>query len=203
PSPETVWARIEGRATGSCFDVTDFDIYFSRAIAGEVNDRSYCDHDGDGGEFVDLFAEFTVEVLDGQPSSDYTVTYHHTQADAMADIGSITSPYFVVGPGPETIWVRLENNDDPLVCFDALQSFEIRIDTAPIINTAPPNLIMCDDNNDGFAFFDLTLQDEVITNGDASLTVTYHGTLINAQNDDLELGSPYENNIRYLDFPIT
>src|SRR5690606_40357418 len=69
-------------------------------------------------DLVDLFAEFTVEVLDGQPSSDYTVTYHHTQTDAMADIGSITSPYFVVGPGPETIWVRLENNDDPLICFE-------------------------------------------------------------------------------------
>ncbi|WP_417244450.1 hypothetical protein, partial [Celeribacter sp.] len=202
PSPETVWARIEDRASGGCFDTTSFALYFSRAIAGEVNDRSYCDVDGDGGEFVNLEAEFNVEVLDGQPSSDYTITYHHAQADAIADTGNITSPYFVVGPGPETLWVRLENNDDPTACFDALQSFEIRIDVAPSVNASPPSLVECDDNNDGFATFDLSLQTDVITMGNAGLTVSYHKTLVAAQSDTQELPALYVNDEQYLDAPV-
>ncbi|CAM3265524.1 T9SS type B sorting domain-containing protein [Aequorivita lipolytica] len=203
PSPERIWARIEDSASGTCFDITDFDIYFSRAIAGEVNDRSFCDFDNNAGEFVDLEVEFNVEVLDGQPSSDYTITYHSSQADADNDTGALPIPYFVNAPGPETIFVRLENNDDPTTCFDTLQSFTISIDAPPTINTSPPNLILCDGNNDGFEFFDLTLQTDVITLGDPSLTVTYHGTLINAENDDFELPNPFENNNRYLDFPVT
>ncbi|MAP81906.1 MAG: hypothetical protein CL526_12565, partial [Aequorivita sp.] len=35
PSPQTIYARIEDNS-GSCFDLTDFEIYFSRAIAGVV-----------------------------------------------------------------------------------------------------------------------------------------------------------------------
>ncbi|MDC7999468.1 hypothetical protein POV26_00300, partial [Aequorivita todarodis] len=76
PSPQTIYARIEDN-TGSCFDLTDFKIYFSRAIAGLVPvSASYCDADGDGGEWVDLAAEFNALVLDGEPSSRYNITYH-------------------------------------------------------------------------------------------------------------------------------
>ncbi|MEM0517826.1 hypothetical protein, partial [Aequorivita flava] len=82
PSPQTIYARIEDNS-GSCFDLTDFEIYFSRAIAGLVPaTASYCDSDGDGGEFVDLATEFNSLVLDGEPSSRYNITYHGSQADA-------------------------------------------------------------------------------------------------------------------------
>ncbi|MRT15757.1 hypothetical protein F3C99_02150, partial [Vitellibacter sp. q18] len=37
PSPETIWARIEDRTGGGCYDLTDFEIYFSRAVAGAVS----------------------------------------------------------------------------------------------------------------------------------------------------------------------
>jgi gliding motility-associated-like protein len=203
PSPETIWARIEDRTGGGCYDLTDFEIYFSRAVAGAVSDRGLCDSDGDGGEYVDLGALFDVEVLDGQPSSDYTITYHHTQGEALAGTGAIASPYFVVAPGPETIWVRLENNDDPASCFDALQSFELRVDGAPSVNASPANLVECDDNNDGFAAFDLSLQTDVITLGNAGLSVSYHKTLVSAQSDTQELPALYVNDEQYLDAPVT
>jgi len=201
PSPERIWARIEDRASGTCFDYTFFDIYFSRAIAGEVDDRSFCDYNGDGFEMVDLEAEFSVEILDGQPSSDYTISFHSSQPDADAGTGDLPNPYQVNAPGPETIYVRLENNDDPTVCFDTLQSFEISIDTAPTINTTPPNLIECDDNNDGFATFDLDLQTTVITGSDPTLTVTYHKTLVTAESNTVQLPNFYINDVPYLDEP--
>lgn len=201
PSPQTIYARIEDNS-GSCFDLTDFKIYFSRAIAGLVPvSMNFCDADGNGGLFIDLPATFNAFVLDGEPSSRYNITYHTSQGEADTGANPLPVPYFVTGPG-ERIYIRLENRHDAR-CFDSSQNVEIIIDTPPVIETDPPNLIMCDDNNDGFAFFELALQTPVITLGDPTLLVTYHGTLTDAENGVLPLPASYENDHPYLDIPIT
>jgi gliding motility-associated-like protein len=201
PSPQTIFARIEN-LTGSCFDLEQFRIYFSRAIAGVVPvTYSLCDVDQNGGEFIDLFTEFNALVLDGEPSSSYTITYHGSQADADANLNPHPNPYFVTAPS-EIVYIRLENRDDTS-CFDTLRNITILVDTLPVINSSPPTLILCDSNNDGFAEFDLSVQTPVITLGDPSLTVTYHGTFLDAENDVFPLPNPYTNDAIYLDFPIT
>src|SRR5690606_21257358 len=85
---------------------------------------------------------------------------------------------------------------------DVCSSDLITLDSPPAINTSPPNLIMCDDNNDGFATFDLSLQTNVITFNDPTLTVSYHGTLVNAESNSLPLPNFYINDQRYLDEPV-
>ncbi len=201
PSPQTIYARIEDN-TGSCFDLTDFKIYFSRAIAGLVPvTMNFCDSNGAGGVSIDLPATFNAFVLDGEPSSRYNITYHTLQADADTGANPLPVPYFVPAPG-ETIFIRLENRHDAS-CFDSSRNVAIVIDIPPVIDTNPPNLIMCDDNNDGFAFFELALQTPVITLGDPTLLVTYHGTLTDAENGVLPLPASYENDQKYLDIPIT
>lgn len=65
-------------------------------------------------------------------------------------------------------------------CADPM-TMQIVVSTPPVI--APPTpLEICDDNNDGFSTFDLTVKNNEITNGNATLVVTYHETSINAQN---------------------
>lgn len=205
PSPQTIYARIEDSASGTCFDLTDFQIFFSRAIAGIVPVTvNYCDANGDGQEIIDLEAEFNPTILDGQPSSDYNITYHLTQADADAGTGALAIPHTVLAPSQQ-IFIRLENRDiDPngVPCADTTQNVTIILDVAPTINTTPPNLIECDDNNDGFATFDLSLQDLVITLGDPTLSVTYHKTLVSAESNTLQLPNFYINDEQYLDDPI-
>lgn len=201
PSPQRIYVRIQD-LTGSCFALEDFDIYFSRAIAGIVPlTFNVCDFDSDGGEFVDLFTEFNSFVLDGEPSSSYDITYHSSQADADGDVGALPNPYFVNAPN-EIVFIRLENRDDAS-CFDTTRNVDIIIDTLPVINDMPPTLILCDPNNDGFAEFDLSVQTNVITLGDPALGVTYHGTLIDAQSGVLPLPLLYINDDIYLDAPVT
>lgn len=206
PSPQTIYARIEDSASGTCFDLTDFQIFFSRAIAGIVPVTvNYCDTNNDGQEIIDLEAEFNPTILDGQPSSDYNITYHLTQADADAGTGALAIPHTVLAPSQQ-IFIRLENRDiDPngAPCIDTTQNVTIILDVAPTINTTPPNLIECDDNNDGFATFDLSLQTQVITLGDPTLSVTYHKTLVSAESNTLQLPNFYINDQRYLDDPYT
>ena len=201
PSPQTIFVRIED-LSGSCFDLESFEIYFSRAIAGLVPAVvSLCDDDQDGSELIDLELEFNSLILDGEPSSNYNITYHTSQADADGDVNPLPNPYLVTAPN-EIIYIRLENRDDSS-CFDTTQNVNIIIDTLPVINNMPPTMILCDPNNDGFAEFDLTMQTPIITMGDPTLSVTYHGTLIDAENNALALPNPYINDDIYLDVPIT
>ncbi|CAM3506375.1 T9SS type A sorting domain-containing protein [Aequorivita lipolytica] len=81
--------------------------------------------------------------------------------------------------------------------------FSVSANAQIIVNPPVANLVVCDDDNDGFAWFDLSFQTPVITQGEPNLTVTYHGTLVNAQNAVLTLPNLYENDSAYLDFPIT
>jgi hypothetical protein len=200
PSPQTIFVRIED-LTASCFDLEEFDIYFSRAISGLVPQiLNVCDFDADGGEFVDLFVAFNSLVLDGEPSSSYNITYHTSQADADGDTNPLANPYFVTSP-EETIFIRLENVDDD-TCFDSSQNVRIIIDPLPVVNMTPDSLILCDANNDGFAVFDLSLATDDITLGDPTLSITYHGTLLDANNDILPLPLLYTNDQVYLDAPV-
>ncbi|MCR9183192.1 MAG: choice-of-anchor L domain-containing protein, partial [Flavobacteriaceae bacterium] len=51
------------------------------------------------------------------------------------------------------------------------------------VNPTPSPLILCDDDNNGFGLFTLSDADDDITLGDPDLTVTYHGTELNAINN--------------------
>ena len=201
PSPQTIFVRIDD-LFGACFDLEQFDIYSSRAIAGLVPAiYNVCDFDNDGGEFVDLEVAFNALVLDGEPSSNYVLTYHTSQADADGDLNALVNPYFVTAPG-ETVFIRLENVDDA-TCFDTTQNVDIIIDSVPVGNSTPDTLVLCDANNDGFAEFDLSLATQDITSGDPTLTVSYHGTLLDANNGVLPFPLLYTNDQIYLDAPVT
>ena len=59
----------------------------------------------------------------------------------------------------------------------------------------PPNLTVCDDDNDGFFTFDLTLNDSDILGAQnpADYTVSYFETLAEANLNLAAVGSPYDN----------
>jgi hypothetical protein len=88
-----------------------------------------------------------------------------------------------------------------LVLF-LVMAFCISTQAQIIVNPPVANLVTCDDDNDGFAWFDLSIQTPVITQGEPNLTVTYHGTLLDAQNAILTLPNLYLNDQRYMDYPI-
>ncbi len=90
--------------------------------------------------------------------------------------------------------------DETLTTRQFVQEIIIEFDAPPcVVNNTPNPLVVCDIDNDGFAEFDLTLADLDITGGDPDLSVTYHGTLLDAQNGVLPLASPYTNDTIYND----
>lgn len=63
------------------------------------------------------------------------------------------------------------------------------------VNENPYPLIECDDNGDGFAYFNLHQADADIALGDTSLNFTYHKNLIDAESGINALISPYINEV--------
>lgn len=86
-----------------------------------------------------------------------------------------------------------------LLFFIGILFFSIAVQAQIVVNENPYPLIVCDDDNDGYAYFDLHLADADITLGNNSLFVTYHQTFFDAQASINALISPYMNTTPYSD----
>jgi len=123
----------------------------------------------------------------------YSVSYHPTQQDAIDGTNAHPIPYDNIA-NPETVYIRVL--DTATGCFDATQTLELVVEQAPVPLTATPDALRyCDPDSDGFGFFTLTDSEAQITGGDPGLTVTYHETLVNAENnaDPIDTSTVYAN----------
>ena len=190
PPQQTIYVRIHDRAQEMCYDLTQFDIFYTPVQAGDVAPFAVCDQDATGGEDINLPLRFNAMVLNGQNAADYNITYHLTQNDADTRNNPLPNIYTVPVPG-QTLYIRIE----PVIdnnCF-ATTTVEITVDSPPTINPSPFPLVACDSDNDGYTGFTLHLADVDITNNDPTLSVSYHYTLLDAQTDENELADPFVN----------
>jgi gliding motility-associated-like protein len=143
-----------------------------------------CDSNGDGQE------QFNLSSLNTQINNTGTVsiTYHASQTDA--DAGTAILPTLYTS-GTTTIYARVEDINSP-TCYNTAP-VSLQVDQAPQANT-PQDFIYCDDDNDGVGQFILTNLDDEINN-DPSVTITYHQTQANADNNVLPLSSPFTNTV--------
>ncbi|UPQ78562.1 T9SS type B sorting domain-containing protein [Flavobacterium azooxidireducens] len=98
----------------------------------------------------------------------------------ITDTYTITTTYTLIGVFTNTI----------RVCSVPLnQTATVTVAPAPLIFTHP-DLVLCDDNNDGRGLFNLAQTENIITGGATGLTVTYHETLTDAQLGGAPILSP-------------
>ncbi|MCH2490690.1 MAG: hypothetical protein MK211_11125, partial [Flavobacteriales bacterium] len=195
PPQEEIFVRIED-LSGNCFDTNSFFIRFEPATAGPMTDiDDLCDEDSDGFVSLNLPLLKDAEALNGQPASQFTVTYHNSQMEADSGANPLPTPYDVAAPS-ETIFVRVENTMSPGACF-ATDSFVVTIFVAPNANVPTPYEICDDVPYDGFAEFDLTTKDNEITGGDPNAVVIYYETFALAQAGTIAIANPttYTNGV--------
>jgi len=196
---EIIYARVESNANPECAANVGFQIdVFNSATANTVTPQLICDDNNDGFWDFDLDA-LRATVLGAQPNTDFTVSFHVTQTDAETSSTTNPLPDNFTNPTAyqaETIWVRIENNDNP-DCFDTT-SFNIDVFDSPTANTVPAQLI-CDDDNDGFWDFDLDALDAIVLNGQDpnQFNVSYHLSQNDADFNLMPLTSPYQNQVAY------
>ncbi|MEP3043295.1 T9SS type B sorting domain-containing protein [Nonlabens ulvanivorans] len=167
-------------------------------VANPVNNVFLCDSDMDGTEDRDLSTSETAQVIGAQTNPNFAVTYYLTQNNADNNTGAIALPY-TFNVGTTTIYARITNdlNAASRECYETT-SFDVIVANGSGA-TAPADLVVCDDDNDGFFTFDLTSVETEVLNGlpAAQFTITYHTTLTDAQNGTADIPNPasYVNTI--------
>ncbi|WP_248723663.1 T9SS type B sorting domain-containing protein [Seonamhaeicola sp. ML3] len=68
----------------------------------------------------------------------------------------------------------------------------LTVDVLPVANAAP-NMLLCDDDNNGTMPFDLTSQDAIIGVTPGVTTLTYHESQVDADNNTNAITSPFES----------
>lgn len=124
-----------------------------------------------------------VVILNGNNPSDYTITYHASQADAANDVNPLSSTY-CVALGNYTLFSRIEEN--ALGQMMQINAFTVAAQT--FTNTVALNSItQCDANNDGIVIFDLTtIQAQLSTLNQ----LVYYSSLADAQSETNPIANP-------------
>ncbi|WP_211571743.1 hypothetical protein, partial [Microcystis aeruginosa] len=139
-----------------------------------------CDVVGNNQDGITTFNLTSVAsiILAAQPGvpAQYAITYYPTEALAQqGTLGNIVNPanYQNTTPFTQTIWIRVEDLSSPTNCF-AILSLVLEVNT-PLVAT-PQVMSVCDSlPNDGFAQFDLTINNNAFTGGNANLyTLSYY-----------------------------
>ncbi|WP_235983028.1 hypothetical protein, partial [Kordia aestuariivivens] len=179
---QTIYVLATNTVTG-CFTVTplQLNVIPIPVLPLNITDLEECDEAAnlDGFTMFDL-TETQMEIYGTQTPSDYTLTYHETEQDAIDDLSPIVNltDYINITINQQTIWVRLEDN--ATACY-AIGSFDIIVVGPPVL-VQPTPFALCDDlesgdESDEISTFDLTDKYIEITGGNTSLTLTYYASL--------------------------
>ena len=168
------------------FIITNFCAFAQ--VANAPTPLEICDDNiADGIAVFDLTIK-NAEVLGGQNSNDFSVTYYGNQMNADANMNPLTNP-FTNTSNPQTVYVRVEELSTG--AFDTA-TLDLVVNQSPIVFTPAP-LEYCDDDNDGFGTFTLTDADIEITGGAPGYAVTYYETMADATNNVNMLSNTYSN----------
>ncbi len=189
---ETLFARIFNINNSRCYAITNFDLIVKKApVLETITDWIECDTDSDG-LFQFDFTTKNVEILNGQDTSEFSISYFRNNSDALSDSNPIIGTYQNTIPA-ETIYFRLFNSRYP-ECFE-LGNFKIEVINGVSANS-PTAFEICDLDNDGFSEFNLSTKDKEILGiqSPSSFSVSYHATQQDADTGANSLNKTSFNN---------
>jgi len=153
-----------------------------------------CDINNPGDEVEEFDLEqATLMITNGDIS--IVVTYHESLADAQAGVGALTSPYSNTA-NPQNLWVRAQDSTTGCIVSDNTMTLTLIVNPLPSPATPEP-LEVCDPDSDGFSEFDLDSTIAEILGGEPDVTITFHETLLDAQEGLFALASPYFNIVQF------
>ncbi len=182
--PEIITAEVSNKVNSSCKSSTAFNIaVFDTPIANlpaNIPDITMCDNtsigtDTDGRVIFDL-TQREATILEGQSATQFLVSYFK---DALFTQQISFPKNYQNTNAAETIFVKVTNKDNAN-CF-AATSFKIEVFALPIV-TGTVSLKQCDDDVDGFSYFNLEEAIAKITANATVETITFYKTLADAQN---------------------
>ncbi|WP_299899732.1 T9SS type B sorting domain-containing protein [uncultured Aquimarina sp.] len=179
---------------GSCplvgvANVTFFEV---PAVQNTPVNENICDNDNNGITDLDL-SLYNTEILGSQDPNQFQIRYFRSIADADANVNELLQN-FTTETNPQTIAIRIENIGN-INCYDTA-SFQVEVFDTPTAFATNP-IISCDnaddgDDTNGMIIYDLTTVNNDIygSQSTADFTLSYHTTLIDAQNNTNSIIDP-------------
>ncbi len=196
---ETIYARIQYKdAPNACYDIKSFTVKVVRQPnPNKPSNYIICDVLMSG--FYNGFVLNTKdrEIISPSESSIFHVSYHKTllgaQTDKFTDVIDKNSPYKNENKHKQTIYVRIENINNP-TCIDTSLNFDLIVQPLPEI-TPNVDLTQCDTNKDGFAYFNLNEANRKIIEDFENHSFVYFESFSDATNHRNPISYPmaYEN----------
>jgi len=206
PFSQIIYARVTNDVppgVNACYNIVALELRVEQLpsvpdASTFIDPMFLCDDDGDG------FAEFNLEdntapALAGNDPTLYGVSYHESLDDAQMGVNAIANPstYVNIATPEQLVWVRVE---DLATGCARVTEFTLRVDPLPVLGVGPFEMVECDDmengssGNDQISTFDLTLNDDAITQGNGSWSVFYYASLED-QNNNIPIADPtaYQN----------
>ena len=187
---QLIWIRVEDNTTvEGCYKITSLELIVNplpvllQPLPLELCDALTLDDAQEGFTLEDA----NEEILNGQ--AGITLTYYETQTDADNATSAVVSPYINTS-NPQTIFVRAQN--DLTSCYNTI-TVTLRVNPLPSPQDNPNPIEVCDDDNDGFAEFDLEQRTIEITNGELDVVISYHETQDEAEQADNAITGLYTN----------
>jgi gliding motility-associated-like protein len=189
----TFYAKLYSLTNKNCNDIKSFTVNLNqKPTANKPSDIVKCENvPYDGIENFTLFSQNS-SILNGLNSSNYTITYHLSQAEAISNSNVLPNNYQNIVQSQE-IFVRLQSNSNS-VCYDTT-SFFIKVSKKPIINPIN-NISLCDDpSNDGLEVFDFSNQATIVLGSQlpSEFAITFHLSFTDAQQGLNEIQINYTN----------
>lgn len=181
-SPETIYVRVENINTG-CYNTTSFDLIVDAIPAiATVSNLEECDEDGDTVAIFSL-SDRESEIINGQ--TGVTVLYYASDADALNNNNALDENSYSNTANPQTISYRLTNASG---CY-AIGNFIIDAVAAPVV-VMPLDVNNCDDGT-GNAIADLVPVTTQVIGTQTGVTVSYHESQADADNNSNAVASTY------------
>jgi len=180
-NPQTIYVRVLDTNT-ECYNTTiSFDLrVLSNPVINTPDAIELCDdtNPGDGVEVFDL----TIRESQITTNPNYDISYHESYQDAIDNLVLVGDPLAYSNiSNPQTIYVRVTNNDPLSGCFEIVE-LELIVNLLPDTTAVLEDLIVCEVDSDGIDIFDLTQQAPFILNGQDPLLyqISYYETSADA-----------------------
>lgn len=195
---EIIWVRIENKTT-KCFEVTSFKLIINKPLViPALNLLSLCDTSPTNTTprttpFNLVLNRNAAALANATPPANYTVSYYTNATIPRAYTGLITNPTaYVNTSSPQTLGVIVTNITTGCKSYSTLTIEVLTIPTSglttnPALGTNPnlaPVITKCDDDNVLpllTEVFDLTTNSAAIINNNATLTLHYYPTKVDAE----------------------
>ncbi|WP_111660944.1 choice-of-anchor L domain-containing protein, partial [Olleya aquimaris] len=160
--------------SAACFYSDDVLVeFFDNPTADPQNTILACDTDNSGMAIFDI-TENEANIVGTQ--TDVIVIYYETEQDAIDGTNPITNPTNYISSGATTIYFRVESIITG--CYK-VNTFDLELAPKPVLVQAD-DVIGCDNDNDGIAEYDLTVNEAVISGGQSGLVFSYYNSIDDA-----------------------